>query len=225
MSSIINVNNVSKNFGKVPVLKNINIKVEKGSCIGIVGTNGSGKSVLFKLIAGLERATTGEIVVKDYVIGKDVDFPPDMGILIDEPGFIEVYSGFENLKFLASIKGNMNDGDLLQIMEQVGLSDSKIKVKNYSMGMKKKLGIAQAIMENQDLILLDEPFNALDFQTVLEIKDIIRKLKAENNTILLTGHNHTDLEELCDEIYYLNEGTLVLFNEEFQNQYFKKRGH
>lgn len=223
MSIIIKVNNVSKSFGKLQVLKNVNISINKGACIGIVGTNGSGKSVLFKLIAGLERATIGEITVKNHVLGKNIDFPPDIGILIDEPGFIELYSGFDNLKFLSAIKSNLSDAELTHVMEQVGLSsNSKTKVKNYSMGMKKKLGIAQAIMEKQDIILLDEPFNALDFQTVLEIKDIIKKLKSEKNTILLTGHNHTDLEELCDEIYYLNNGTLVLFDDELQKKYFKK---
>lgn len=222
MSIIINVKNVSKSFGKSSVLRNINLEINKGSCIGIVGTNGSGKSVLFKLIAGLERPTSGKIIVKDYLIGKDLDFPPDMGILIDEPGFIEVYSGFDNLKFLASIKGILNDIELVQIMNQFGLTNLKQKVKNYSMGMKKKLGIAQAIMEKQDLILLDEPFNALDFQTVLEIKEIIKKLKSEKKTILLTGHNHTDLEELCDKIYYLNDGALVLFDEKLKEQYFRK---
>lgn len=104
----------------------------------------------------------------------------------------------------------------------MGLRDTKVKVKNYSMGMKKKLGIAQAIMEKQDLILLDEPFNALDFQTVIEIKEIIRKLKSEGKTVLLTGHNHTDLEELCDIIYYLNDGDLVLFDEGLQKKYFNR---
>lgn len=222
MADIINIENASKLFGKVTVLKNINFTVAKGSCVGIVGTNGSGKSVLFKLISGLERVTTGKVVVKDYIIGKDLDFPPDIGILIDEPGFIEVYSGFENLKFLASIKGRLDDAALVQVFELVGLQDTKIKVKNYSMGMKKKLGIAQAIMEKQDLILLDEPFNALDFQTVIEIKEIIKKLKSEGKTILLTGHNHADLEELCDEIYYLNNGNLFFFDEESQRKYFNK---
>jgi ABC-2 type transport system ATP-binding protein len=223
VSGIISVCNVSKSFGKLEVLKNISISINKGACIGIVGTNGSGKSVLFKLIAGLERATMGEIIVKNQIIGKDIDFPSDIGILIDEPGFIELYSGFDNLRFLAAIKSNLSDAELTHVMEQVGLSiNPKTKVKNYSMGMKKKLGIAQAIMEKQDIILLDEPFNALDFQTVLEIKDIIKKLKSEKNTILLTGHNHTDLEELCDEIYYLNNGALVLFDEELQKQYFKR---
>lgn len=223
MSVIIELNDVTKAFHKATVLKNINLSINKGACIGIVGSNGSGKSVLFKLIAGLERATIGEVIVKNQLIGKEIDFPPNIGILIDEPGFIDLYSGLDNLRFLAAIKSNLSDTELTQVMEQVGLSSySKTKVKNYSMGMKKKLGIAQAIMEQQDIILLDEPFNALDFQTVLEIKEIIKKLKSEKNTILLTGHNHTDLEELCDEIYNLKNGTLVLFDEELQKQYFKK---
>lgn len=222
MSDIIKIENMSKSFGKVTILKNINFTVKQGSCVGIVGTNGSGKSVLFKLISGLERATSGKVTVKGYTVGEDLDFPPDIGILIDEPGFIEVYSGFENLKFLASIKNQLDDDSIAKIMTLVGLQNTGAKVKNYSMGMKKKLGIAQAIMEKQDLILLDEPFNALDFQTVIEIKSIIRDLKKDGKTILLTGHNHTDLEELCDEIYYLNDGSLVVFDEELQRKYFHR---
>ncbi len=223
LPEIIKLTNISKSFNKVQVLENVNLTVEKGSCVGIVGANGSGKSVLFKLISGLERADIGKVVVKNYIIGKDMDFPPDIGILIDEPGFIDLYSGFDNLKFLSAIKGKMSDKELVQIIEKVGLSsNSKTKVKNYSMGMKKKLGIAQAIMENQDVLLLDEPFNALDFKTVEEIKDIIKKLKSEGKTIILTGHNHTDLEELCEIIYYLDDGTLVLFDDELQKKYFKK---
>lgn len=221
MAKVIELNNVSKHFGKKKVLSNINLSVDSGTCIGIVGSNGSGKSVLFKLISGIEKVSSGTVMVNQRIVGKDVDFPESIGILIDEPGFIDVYSGFDNLKFLASIQNYISDEIIVEKMHDLGLMDMDLKVKHYSMGMKKKLGIVQAIMEDQRILLLDEPFNALDYKTVFEVKHVIQTLKKSQKTIVLTGHNHSDLEELCDVIYFLDQGQLTLFDETLKKQYFK----
>ena len=223
MKKSIEVIGVSKSFNRVHVLENVCLVVNDGESVGIVGSNGSGKSVLYKIICGLERPNSGEVIVQGKKVGKDIDFPTNIGILIDEPGFIDAYTGFDNLKFLAAIRGKVSDTEIMSVMDNVGLSsNSKTKVKNYSMGMKKKLGIAQAIMESQDVVLLDEPFNALDYKTVDEIKDIIKQLKADGKTILLTGHNHSDLEELCDTLFMVYEKSIIKFDDEAKNKYFKR---
>ncbi len=140
-------------------------------------------------------------------IGEDFDFPPDMGVLIDAPGFIPLYSGYKNLKFLADIQGKIGDSNIRRAMELVGLDSSDgTTVKSYSLGMKQKLGIAQAIMEGQDILLLDEPFNALDQDSHVRMISLVRELKASGRTVLLTSHNAGDLEALCDRIYHIADG-------------------
>ncbi|MBP2002265.1 ABC-2 type transport system ATP-binding protein [Paenibacillus shirakamiensis] len=219
----INVAGVSKSFHGLPVLTNIHLEIEKGTTVGIVGANGSGKSVLFKIICGFIAPDQGSIYVRNKQLGKDIDFPEHMGVLIDSPAYISIYSGFKNLKFLADIKRNIGTDEIREAMRIVGLDpDLKTRVADYSLGMKQKLGIAQAIMEGQDILILDEPFNALDYQTYNDIKEIMLRLKAENKTMLLTSHNYEDLDSLCDVLYIIQGGHLEQLTEELKRKYFRR---
>lgn len=223
MTTVIQVNHVSKTYEGNLILDNVNLTVEKGATIGIVGGNGSGKSVLFKLICGFTAPDHGTVMIRDQQLGKDVDFPEKVGVFINSPGYIDMYSGLKNLKFLADINGKIDINQIKETMRIVGLNpDNKVKVKNYSLGMKQKLGIAQAIMENQDILVLDEPFNALDYKTYNDIKTILKQLKAENRTMLLTSHNYLDIEELCDVVYLIDGGKLELLTAELKEQYFSR---
>ena len=148
------------------------------------------------------------------------DFPADMGVFINSPGFIGVYSGFQNLKFLADICGKIGEKEIREAMSKVGLDpDNKTKVDNYSLGMKQKLGLAQAIMEGQDILVLDEPFNALDYKTYEDVKIIIRMLKAEGKTIFMTSHRYKDIEQLCDQVYSLENCRLVPITDQIAARY------
>ncbi|SDS05661.1 ABC-2 type transport system ATP-binding protein [Paenibacillaceae bacterium GAS479] len=219
----IKVAGVSKAYNGITVLSHIQLEVAKGSTIGIVGANGSGKSILFKIICGFTAPDQGHVFVRNKHLGKDVDFPEDIGIFINSPGYIGIYSGFKNLKFLADIKRKIGRTEIVKAMQLVGLNpDLKTKVADYSLGMKQKLGIAQAIMEGQDILVLDEPFNALDYQTYNDMKEIILRLKQENKTILLTSHNYEDLETLCDRLYLIQDGHLEQLTEELKGKYFKR---
>ncbi len=188
MTNVIEVNNASKAFSGQTILNNIQMNVEKGKTVGIVGGNGSGKSVLFKTICGFIRPDNGQVKIRGKVLGEGVDFPENVGVFINSPGYIEIYNGFKNLQYLAAINGKISDKRIKETMNLVGLNpDNKTKVKDYSLGMRQKLGIAQAIMEEQDILILDEPFNALDYKTYNDIKDIIKTMQADDRTILLTS--------------------------------------
>ena len=188
MTNVIEVNNASKAFSGQTILNNIQMNVEKGKTVGIVGGNGSGKSVLFKTICGFIRPDNGQVKIRGKVLGEGVDFPENVGVFINSPGYIEIYNGFKNLQYLAAINGKISDKRIKETMNLVGLNpDNKTKVKDYSLGMRQKLGIAQAIMEEQDILILDEPFNALDYKTYNAIKDIIKTMQADDRTILLTS--------------------------------------
>ncbi|SDM15943.1 ABC transporter ATP-binding protein [Bacillus sp. OK048] len=206
----IEVSNVTKQFAGEVILENVQLKVAQGKSIGIVGGNGSGKSLLFKLICGFEKPTSGQVKIRQQVLGEKLDFPENVGVFINEPGYIELFSGYKNLQFLAAINNKISAKEIKTAMELVGLNPSnKTKVKDYSLGMKQKLGIAQAIMENQDILIFDEPFNALDYKTYQDMKAIIQELKSQRKTILLTSHHFADIEELCDEVYVIEEGKLM----------------
>ena len=211
MSSYIEVKNVSKSFSGRAILQNISLSVEQGTTVGLVGANGSGKSVLFKIICGFEKPDQGSVYVRGRQIGKNGrDFPADMGVFINSPGFIGIYSGFQNLKFLADIQGKIGEKEIRQTMTKVGLDpDNKAKVDNYSLGMKQKLGLAQAIMEEPSLLILDEPMNGLDNQGVQEMRQLFLKLKDEGKTILLASHNREDIAALCDTTVEIDRGKIV----------------
>ena len=152
---------------------------------------------------------SGIVSVRDQALGNSRDFPENMGVLINSPGFINLDTGLQNLRYLAGIRGVIGDQEIRDAMKKVGLDpEDRTKVEHYSLGMKQKLGLAQAIMEGQDILVLDEPFNALDYKTYNDVKEIIRTLHAEGKTILMTSHNYEDIETLCDEIYAIEDGQL-----------------
>lgn len=208
--SKIEVINVSKKFKNEQVLQNINLTLEDNKIYGFVGRNGSGKSVLFKMICGYIFADEGKIVVNGKVIGKDVDFPENLGALIETPGFIWYQSGFSNLWYLAKIRNEITKQKVKDTIRLVGLDpDSKKWVGKYSLGMKQRLGIAQAIMEDPKILILDEPMNGLDEKGVEDVRKILLDYKKKGRIILITSHNKEDIQALCDEVFYLKGGKIV----------------
>lgn len=202
-NSIIKIENLSKKFKNCDLFDNLHFECSEGEIVGITGINGLGKSVLFKLIAGLMQPNSGTIkVYGEDIVGK---IPSGLGALIEEPGFIPNYSGFENLEFLSTIQNIIGKEEILATLHRVGLFEDKDKkVRNYSLGMKKKLGIAQAIMEEPRILLLDEPTNALDSQSVQRVYDLLKELSKEKGvTVLLASHNDSDIRHLCDKVYLL----------------------
>lgn len=197
----IQVTNVYKSFGKEQVLKNVSFSIPPGSIYGVVGNNGSGKTVLMKCICGFMKCDRGRILVGGKHVGKEVDFPDRLGVIIETPGFITNLSGYKNLKILASLKGRITKKEIRETMRRVGLDpDMKKPVAKYSLGMRQRLGIAQAIMEEPEVLVLDEPFNGLDRYGVVEIRELLKELKAGGKSILLASHNAQDIEELCDNV-------------------------
>lgn len=209
MSEII-IKNVSKRYNKQLVLDNINMELTSGHIYGFAGINGSGKTVLMKCICGLTMPTSGSIYVDGKQIGKDIDFPESIGALIETPGFIEYYNAMDNMRSLASIKKITTEEQIIALLEKVGLNpNEKKKVEKYSLGMRQKLGIAMAILDDPNIIILDEPFNALDKKSVSNVKDIILGLKADNKLVILSSHDGVLLEEVTDKIYEIEEGKIV----------------
>ncbi|MGI6704857.1 MAG: ATP-binding cassette domain-containing protein [Clostridia bacterium] len=211
MEPIIVVDHVTKRYKEGTVLKDVTVSFEQGKIHGIIGKNGSGKSMLFKTICGFVRPDEGKVTVNGQVVGKDVDFPDDLGVIIEAPGFLPYYSGFKNLKLLADLRGRIGNRDIEQAMTLVGLDyRSKKSVRKYSMGMKQRLGIAQAVMENPSILILDEPMNGLDRQGIADVREILKKLRSQGKTILITSHNHEDIEQLCDTVCEMDAGELTV---------------
>ena len=206
--NVVEISNLTKDIKGTKVLNKVNLQLESGKAYGIVGRNGSGKSMLFKAICGLINTTEGSITVFDKVI-KNGSFPDDVGMIIENPGFLLQYSAFKNLKILASINNKISDERIKETIALVGLDpeDKKI-VKKFSLGMKQRLGIAQALMENPKLLILDEPMNGLDSEGVKQIREILLKLKSNSVTILLASHNSDDIDEICDCVYTMENGML-----------------
>lgn len=204
---VINIKNVSLKIKKNKILDDVSLACSEGEICGIIGRNGSGKTMLMKCVCGFVHPTTGEIVVFGKRIGKDVDFIPDAGIIIETPGFIPYYSGLKNLRMLASIQNKVKEPEIRAAMKLVGLNpDLKRSVKKYSLGMRQRLGLAQAIMENPEVFVLDEPFNGLDKEGVRDMRAYLLKLKDEGKTILLSSHSAEDIELLCDTVYEMEHG-------------------
>ena len=202
MNTAIKLVGVRKSFHGVTLFSDVNLEIEQGLIVGFRGMNGSGKSVLFKIIAGLYSPDAGEVYIRGEKLGEKIDFPSDLGILVDTPGFIEIFSGIDNLLLLAEIRGLIHRTEIEFAMKELGLDpDNTKRVKNYSLGMKQKLGIIQATMEKQTIVLLDEPFNALDKESNQYLYSLIQRLKREKVTVLLTSHNQADLDTLCDIQY------------------------
>ena len=211
----ISVQNVSKSFGQERVLKSVSRDFEKGKIHGIVGNNGSGKTVLMKCICGFLIPTEGTVTVNGRRVGRDVDFPPDLGIVIETPGFLPNITGVKNLEILASLNKKIGLEQIAASIRRVGLDPlMKKPVGKYSLGMRQRLGIAQAIMEDPSLLILDEPLNCLDKHGVAEMRKLIKGLKGEGKTILLASHNQGDIDELCDTVCEMDAGVMTIIWEE-----------
>ncbi|HGQ0149646.1 TPA: ABC transporter ATP-binding protein [Streptococcus pneumoniae] len=212
MNEIIILKNIELKLKKTCVFQNLNFSCKQGEIIGITGANGSGKSVLFKLIAGLYSPSYGEVLINGENIVPERKIPANLGALIEELGFINYYSGFKNLQYLASIRGVVGNQEINDTLKIVGLYEQKDqKVKTYSLGMRKKLGIAQAIMENPSILLLDEPMNALDKSSVENMRTLFRKLSSEKGTtILIASHSEEDIRILCDKVYAIEDKVCTL---------------
>ena len=205
----VEIEHVTKKFGSDVVLKDINISMEEGRVYGICGNNGSGKTVLMKCICGFLPVSSGVVRVAGEVVGVPVDFPESMGVIIETPGFLMNLSGIRNLEILAGLRGVISKGGIRAAMEQAGLDpDLKKAVSKYSLGMRQRLGIAQAIMEDPRLLVLDEPFNGLDKHGVSDIRALLLELKKQGKTILLASHNSEDIRILCDQVFEMDGGRI-----------------
>ena len=211
----IRVEGVYKRFGTDTVLKDVSRSFERGRIHGIVGNNGSGKTVLMKCICGFLIPDGGSITVNGERVGVDVDFPRDMGLIIETPGFLPNMTGVKNLEILASLNKKIGLEEIAAAIRRVGLDPlMKKPVGKYSLGMRQRLGIAQAIMEDPTLLILDEPLNGLDKHGVREMRQLIKGLKEQGKTILLASHNQGDIDELCDTVCELDAGVMTMIREE-----------
>lgn len=210
MSHYVVVEHLTKTIQGHTVLNDINLNLTKGKIYGFRGKNGSGKTMLFRAISGLIRPTKGTITVNGKMIGKDISFPENLGLLIENPGFIPEYTGFKNLQILSYIQKKITIEQVENAMVLVGLNPKdKRKYKKYSLGMKQRLGIAQAIMENPDLIILDEPTNSLDGEGTVLINQLFVDLKKAGKTILIASHDRESLYQVSDEIFHIDAGKII----------------
>lgn len=206
---MIYINDLSLKIKGDIILSHIDLHVEKGKITGLIGRNGCGKTMLMKCITGFVKPTEGEVIFDGKKIGVDTDFPADTGIIIETPSFVPYYSGMKNLMELALLHKKIGKTEVEDVLKKVGLYDARNKlVRKYSLGMRQRLGIAQALMENPETLILDEPMNGLDNECVNLIRDILADLKEQGKTILLVSHNAEDIKVLCDEIYEMDKGKL-----------------
>lgn len=207
----IEIRNVTKVIKKTKVIDNVDITFEGGKIYGLSGKNGCGKTMLMRLISGLIYPTEGEVVIDGKILGKDCSFPKSIGLLIENPAFLEEYTAYENLRMLNGVGGNRLDKEeILSLIQSVGLDphDSR-KYYKFSLGMRQRLGIAAAIMGKPDVILLDEPINAIDEDGVSEIRDLVRSLSGEDRIIIIACHDKEEMEYMADEIIYMKDGKIV----------------
>ena len=209
---MVEIKNYCKSIKSRPILNNVSYNFEYGKIYGIYGHNGSGKTMLLRAIAGLLVPDSGSVVIDGKILHKDMSFPPSIGIVIENMNLLPQYNAFDNLKILGKIKKTATDEDIKTALERVGLK-SDLKVKKFSLGMKQRLNIAQAVFEKQKIILLDEPTNALDEEAVQLIYKIIREEKSRGATIIVATHHKEDLKEVCDVILKIAEGKIVEENE------------
>ena len=203
----IELNNVSKKIGKNVVLSNISVSMHSGKIYGFQGVNGSGKTMLMRIIIGLIKPTEGNVVINGKVLGKDIEFPESIGFLLENPAFLDTYSGFNNLKMLTSIQGGLSDEKIMEVLKSVGLEEAATKkYKKYSLGMKQRLGIAAAVMENPEIVIVDEPTNALDTSGIEIVKKLLKEQKERGALVIVSCHDTQTLMELSDEVIKLNVG-------------------
>lgn len=210
MENIIELKNIKKCFKNHVALDEISVNFEKGKIHGIIGRNGSGKTVLLKCICGLMHCDAGEIWVNRKKIGTDIDIAEKVGMIVETPGFLPFYSGVDNLKMLMGICGKKDKHRIYQCMEMTGLNPKDKKhVCKYSLGMRQRLGISQAIMDDPEILLLDEPMNGLDNKGVSEMRTLFLQLKQQNKTIILSSHSKEDIDILCDNVYEMDNGKMT----------------
>ena len=206
----IKITDVNKTIKKAPILRDINLEFTGGKVYGLRGKNGSGKTMLMRAICGLITPDSGIIDINGKILGKDISFPESIGVLIENPAFIGNYTGFKNLKVLASIQNRIGDEQIRKSLEDIGLDpDDKRTYRKYSLGMKQKLGIAAAVMENPDIIILDEPINALDDVSVEKVHDILEEQKKRGAVIIIACHDKEELDQLSDEIIEISDGRII----------------
>jgi len=207
--TVISLRNVEKRFGPRPVIRGVDLQIARGRTYALVGANGSGKSVLLKLMCGLIAPTSGEVVIDPTLLDRRRTYPDRFGAMIDGPPFLPDRTATQNLLDLAKIRNRIGPDGVRQVLERVGLDpDSKTKAKSFSLGMKQKLGIAQALMEDPEVLLLDEPFNALDQPSVERLTEIIRERQAAGTTIVFTSHYRIHVDELADEVLEIVDGVI-----------------
>ena len=207
---MIEIENLTKTFGTQTVISDISMTLVSGKIYGLVGRNGSGKTVLMKMILGFIKPTSGTIKVNGKQVGKEIDIPDDIGAIIETPGFLPEYSAFQNLKLMAMIRGKITSERIRETIKLVGLDpDSKKHVGKYSLGMRQRLGIAQAIMEDPQILLLDEPLNGLDNEGVEEMRNVLLKQKDQGKLIIIASHSKEDIDILCDEIFRFDHGKII----------------
>ncbi|MCD7922774.1 MAG: ATP-binding cassette domain-containing protein [Clostridiales bacterium] len=210
VNKVIEVNRVSLTLSKKEILNNISLRLESGHIYGLVGNNGCGKTMLMRCICGFVKPTEGYVKADGKIIGKDVDYLPDAGIIIETPGFIPYYSGLKNLVVLAGIKNKITKEDMKKAMRQTGLDpESKMPVKKYSLEMRQRLGLAQAIMEQPSVLVLDEPMNGLDKHGVAEVRKLLLSLRTQDKLLLIASHSAEDISILCDQVYEMENGEIV----------------
>lgn len=208
---VVELAGVSKSFGELKVLDNINLRLEKGKAYGLVGDNGSGKSVLMRLLCGFSDADEGTITVLGESMSTRADHRGQIGVIIETPAFVSRYSARANLNLLSSILGICSKNEIETVLETVGLKAAGRKpVGKFSLGMRQRLAIAQAIMEEPPILILDEPFNGLDRHGMADIRTLLAMKKKEGTTILLTSHYRQDIDALCDTVFILENGLLSL---------------
>ena len=206
---MIHLENLSKQYKKQTVLDRLTATFDSGTIYGLVGPNGCGKTTLMRCICGFTRPSGGTVTVGDKVIGKDCDFAPSTGIIIETPGFLPHYSARRNLAILAGISGQATRERIDEVIRLVGLDpENKKPVGKYSLGMRQRLGIAQAIMEDPQILILDEPFNGLDKDGVRDIHALLQEQKAQGKTIILASHSAADISQACDVVYEMEHGAL-----------------
>ena len=206
---MIQIKDLDLNIKGHQILSDVNMTMYEGKIYGLVGHNGSGKTILMKCICGFVKPTSGEVTVNGEVIGRDVDYIKDTGIILENPGFIPYYSGLRNLKMLSEIGKKADIPKIRETMKICGLDpDLKLPVKKYSLGMRQRLGIAQAIMEDQSILILDEPMNGLDREGIAAVRTLLLEMKAKGKLILLASHNREDIAILCNEVFAIEKGML-----------------